>query len=614
MKYHLPIRRTVMSIVAVLACLSTVQANDSRINPDTVYTVDYEIPSYIIPAQTEANKRMLEKARNLRSGRNLLERLLSLNENTTAVLQGSSTDFAGCSDEEYKEYYDGIEVDGSRCVIHYNKDGDMTSITGNFRTIDNLDVTPTITEAAALQAALDDIGAEEYAWENTSSRDKALSVSYPKGDLVVYAKSDKIALAYKFGIASTIPNKDYYVYVDAHKGNIIKKISASCMSNATTTVTTVHSGQRTITTNYYSGDYRLRDFTRGNGIITLDCSTLNDYHSSDNTWNDLASYDRIALDAHWNAEATYDYYLNKLQRNSYDNSGSQVVSLVNNTDMGENAVWSPSLNAIKYGVGSNGPFVALDVTAHEFTHGVTGATSKLDYEGESGAINEGMSDVFSVCVENEAKPNSGDNIWVFGEDLKSGGYRNFRYPDCKMYYGYTWVTDSVDNYGVHTNSGVFSYWFYLLAEGGTGTNDAGTPYSVEGIGLDKAIEICYKMNTGYLQENSKYQDACRSSYLAAEQLGYSDYIDQIRNAWVAVGVDMPSNVNISGSSVLCSSEMYAVQNIPLPISYTLSWDVVGADSAYFSYSYSGYTCTVTPLALNLNKSAILRAHIMYSEF
>lgn len=84
MKIHLPIRRTVMLFVAVLACLIAAQANNSRINPDTVYTVDYEIPSYIIPAQTEANKRMLDKARNLRSGRNLLERLLSLNQNPSA--------------------------------------------------------------------------------------------------------------------------------------------------------------------------------------------------------------------------------------------------------------------------------------------------------------------------------------------------------------------------------------------------------------------------------------------------------------------------------------------------------------------------------------------------
>lgn len=608
MKNHLPIFRTAMLLIAVLACLSTVQANDSRINPDTVYTVDYEIPSYIIPAQTEANKRMLEKARNLRSGRNLLERLLSLNENTTAVLYDSSTDIVGGTHESYREYYNDIEVDGTRCVIHYNQDGEITSINGNFRTINNLNTTPAITEAAALQAALDDIGAEEYAWENTARRNSIFSTPYPQGTLVVYANSDLIALAYRFEIVSVRPYQEYAIFIDAQSGKVLAKYVTSCQFSATTTVNTVHSGSRPITTEYNSGNYMLRDYTRGNGIITLTGDNL-DYYSSDNTWGTMSNYDRIALDAHWGAGKTYDYFLEKFQRNSYDSFGGQIKLYVNDVLEGENASWHSSSHSIHYGRTTTAPFVDLDITAHEIMHGVTDYTSGLIYSGESGALDEAMSDVMAVCVEKYAKPNNGDSIWIFGENVKPGGVRNLSNPVCRFYKGTGWYDENGNEKDIHYLSGVFSYWFYLLAAGGSGTNEVGINYSVEGIGLDNAIRICYQMNKHHLRSNSNYFDACLSSYLAAEELGYSSYIEQIRNAWTAVGVEMLAHTYISGSSMVCGSTDYTYSIVSSP--YIFNLELVGPDAQNFAFITSGDTCTVTPLVSNQELNAFIQLSVLY---
>ena len=112
----------------------------------------------------------------------------------------------------------------------------------------------------------------------------------------------------------------------------------------------------------------------------------------------------------------------------------------------------------------------------------------------------------------------------------------YQQPD--TYKGTYWYTGTSDNGGVHTNSGVLNYWFYLLAHGGSGTNDKGTSFNVTGIGIDKAAAIAYKTLTTYFIPSSQYGDARRLSVKAAQDLyGVgSTEATQTTNAWVAVGV------------------------------------------------------------------------------
>lgn len=60
-------------------------------------------------------------------------------------------------------------------------------------------------------------------------------------------------------------------------------------------------------------------------------------------------------------------------------------------------------------------------------------------------------------------------------------------PD--TYQGANWHTANTDHGGVHTNSGVLNHWFYLLSVGGSGTNDLGNSYAIQGIGIDKAAKL-----------------------------------------------------------------------------------------------------------------------------
>ena len=333
--------------------------------------------------------------------------------------------------------------------------------------------------------------------------------------------------------------------------------------------------------------YKLRDYTRGSGIETYNYYFLQDYLSSDNTWTNMSTFDRSALDVHWGAEKTYDYYYNTFGRNSYNNSGGKIISRVNDMNFG-NACWETDLKRMHFGFLNNSernllldyPLVALDIIAHELTHGVTQETSGLVYQRESGALSEGMSDVFAVCVEKAVKPYKGNYIWYIGEDVVT--LRVLSNPTCKYYHGEGWVetnqTPTYDNdyCGVHINSGVFSYWFYLISMGGSGINQSNLNYPVQGIGLDNAIQICYLMNTSYLFPNATYDDAKSCSYLAAQALGYNSYIiDQLRKAWIDVGVESP-NLTINGNSIICNSASYHVDG--LPSGYSITWSFKNASS------------------------------------
>lgn len=386
------------------------------------------------------------------------------------------------------------------------------------------------------------------------------------------------------------------IYINACDGKVIEKRNAIC--NVSSTVTTTYSGSQTIESQYYFNNYRLRDYTRGNGIETYN-SFNNDYYSSDNTWVGMSNYDRAALDAHWGAEKTYDFYYNNYSRNSYDNNGAVIVSKVNYDDY-NNAGWNPSGHYLKYGFYDNLPLVALDIVAHEITHAVTGATSDLVYSGESGAINEGMSDVFAVCIENVVKPLNDYKIWQMGEDITV--FRDLRNPHCKYYNGTNWVNTSYpappnDYGGIHTNSGVFGYWFYLLAMGGNETNEAGINLPVNGIGLNNAINICYYMNTVYLTSTSDYQDAALCSYLAAEALGYGENVkNQINRAWVNVGVEEPMYY-VVGDSEPCGSSVYYVENLPNGYSVTWSSSVIVSSMMTSNFPYSNM-CMISNYGTN----------------
>lgn len=482
----------------------------------------------------------------------------------------SDKDALGFENHKFQQTVNGIPVEYGMINMLVKK-GKVVSQNGVwFKNIPaTVEKRAGISEANALNSALAYVGATSYKWQNAEEEaflkndtKDANATFYPKGKLVYYndpadVNAKKLTLAYKFDVYASEPVSRQEVYVDAKTGKVLGTNALILETNAPGTAVTAYSGNQSIVADQVSAtSYRLRETGRNGGTAIetynlkqgTNYSRATDFTDTDNTWNNVnTSKDQYATDAHWGAEKTVDYLKAKFNRNSIDNNHFAIKSYVHYSRNYFNAFWDGS--RMTYGDGSstngNKPLTALDVCAHEIGHGMTTKTANLVYQKESGALNEAFSDILGNSVEFWARPTQAS--WKLGEDF-SYVIRDMANPnaygDPDTYGGTYWVNpnctpSSTNDYcGVHTNSGVLNFWYYLLVNGGSGTNDKGFAYNVTGVGLDKAAQIAYRTLTTYLTSTSTYANARTYSLQAAADLygAGSAEVTQTTNAWNAVGV------------------------------------------------------------------------------
>lgn len=316
-----------------------------------------------------------------------------------------------------------------------------------------------------------------------------------------------------------------------------------------------------------------------NGLVTHEDHIRGATHDGSNGANE-AFNDDIALDAHWGASVVYDYWKQIHNRLSYDNKNTSIRSYVHYGPAYDNAFWNGSV--MTYGDGSGTinpiggfrPLTSLDVCGHEIGHGVCSFTADLVYQGESGAMNEALSDIWAANIEHFAKTKIDATLqyqeFQIGEQIAADniGLRRMdnpkAYSNPDTYGGVNWQdpnctpTLANDECGVHNNSGVLNHWYYLLVKGPkstTGlptytddgiadngsTENAGNNYGAlpEFIGLDfaKAEQIAYLMELS-LTPNATYADARVAAINAAKALygACSQEEKSTTDAWFAVGV------------------------------------------------------------------------------
>ncbi|MDR2911462.1 MAG: M4 family metallopeptidase [Bacteroidales bacterium] len=499
----------------------------------------------------------------------------------------------------YEQTIAGYPVEFTAWNVHV-KNGSVISMNGDIVDAPNFDVVFSIPEKEALQAALNYIGAEIYMWQD-EDEDKTLKLIkndenatyYPTGIKVITPakpnlNKNKLRTAYKFNIFSKKPYSRKMVYVDAQTGEILFDLSLIHFSDEVGVAHTQYSGEQEITTELNGEVYRLRDNTRGNGIHTLNINdsyytyAATDFTDDDNDWNNVnAQQDEYATDAHFATTVTYDYYYNIHDRNSIDGNGYMLLSYVHfnlveayGFQNNINAAWTGDYmiygdGGMHYSGNLITPLTTVDICGHEVTHGLTSNTANLVYEYESGALNEGFSDIFGSAIEFYATPDSAD--WLIGEDI---GYvmRSMQNPNGYFlpdtYHGTYWVYGNQDYGGVHTNSAVLSYWFYLLCEGGTGTNDHGNAYNVTPIGMEKAEQIAFKMLTEYLSPTSQFYDAYYYAIEATNELfgACSPETKSVGDAFYAVGVIDEPFVNAVSIGFTASETEFC--NAPAEVTFT----------------------------------------------
>ncbi|HXD92047.1 MAG TPA: M4 family metallopeptidase, partial [Bacteroidia bacterium] len=394
----------------------------------------------------------------------------------------------------------------------------------------------------------------------------------------------------------------------AQSGEILDSKSLICNTDVVGSAVTMYSGTVTMTSdNTGTNAYRLRETGRGLGINTYNMNNTTNYTQTDftntsSTWN-LPGTDQAAADAHWGAEKTYDYYKNIHNRNSIDGNGYALNSYMHYSTNFVNAYWDGT--EMTYGDGdvSQGflMMTALDVCGHEITHGLTSFTSMLNGGGtdEASALNEGNSDIFGTTIENYARPNQWD--WIIGGDItcttagvpNHAGIRdmsnpkNIGQPNCYM--GTNWDP----NGECHNNNGPFIYWYYLLCQGGSGTNDIGSVWNVTGITMAEAKFIAFRGNTVYFTQNTTYADARTAMIEAATDLYgiCSQELASTTNAWYAVGVGaaatgsgVPTAAFLADNTMSCS--------VPLTVNFTNN--TTGATTYNWSFGDGATSTTAAP--------------------
>lgn len=329
----------------------------------------------------------------------------------------------------------------------------------------------------------------------------------------------------------------------------------------------------------YTGLYMNIHFTSWQDFELTDTAyyPISDLTAGSHPWSDtkgnsgsytISMEKNPAVDAHWGMQKTHDFYTNVFNRSSYDNQGSVVKNYVNAGDQFNASAVPDPYNYMQYGMGDGqymNPVVGIDVMGHEFTHMVTehNGNGGLDYQGESGALNESFSDIFGTSIEFYAKGQ--DANWSMGEGimLASPGYfRSMAQPKLAQnpdtYEGQYWKDPTnlqEDNGGVHYNSGVQNKWFYLLTQGGSGTNDKGDAYTVTGLGIAKAQQIAYHNLTTYILPQSQYMDAYEGSLQSVLDL-YGNGTDtttqeykSVKQAWYAVGIGDGATTSVNEIAV-----------------------------------------------------------------
>ena len=511
----------------------------------------------------------------------------------------------------WQQMFKGVPVLGGEGIMHLSG-AKLYALTDQFVANLSVDVTPAITSAEAEHAALTSLNCPSCTARATST----LWVGRFDGiDRLVYRVTLRIDANATTG---ALPDKQI-VFIDAHNSSVVAQYG----DLQTATGTTLYRGNVTIATSAANGTRLLEDIGRRVGTFDFrNGTTAFRLTDTDDVWNDTSQ--RAANDVHFASEAVMDYLRVVHGRNGIDGSGGPGVinaaapgggtlkfGSVHYGSAYNNAFWDGQKIVTGDGDGNVfGPLVSLDIIGHEWFHGVTQYTAHLTYNAESGALNESISDVFGAMIERNVQ---GENAktWMIGEDAYTpripgdalrymNNPRQGGQPD---YYADRYI-GSADNGGVHTNSGIANYAFYLAAKGGS-HRLGGT---MTGIGADAAQRIWYRALTTYLTSAADFTAARAGTTRAAQDLfGVSSaQALAVQTAWCFVGVgSCPAFEQMVNGGFEANTVPWSVSGTGTFIVASGNTPKTGAGNAYLGGSANAAGAIYQQIAIPRGSSPVL---------
>src|SRR6476620_492017 len=255
-----------------------------------------------------------------------------------------------------------------------------------------------------------------------------------------------------------------------------------------------------------------------------------------------ATGDPAVDEAHDGVQASLALFKEVFGRDSYDGRGAAVVATVHYQRDYDNAFWDG--DQLVFGDGDGKVFdrftKPVDVLGHELSHAVTQFSANLTYQGQSGALNESISDVFGSCLKQRLLGQTADQAdWLIGEGIflpsvQGRALRSMAEPgtayddptlgkDPQVATMADYVDTQDDNGGVHTNSGIPNKAFHLAATGIGGTS------------WDGAGTIWYAALTSGISADTDFAAFATATVTAAEAVS-PEAAEVVRSAWEQVGV------------------------------------------------------------------------------
>ncbi|MER5888016.1 M4 family metallopeptidase [Streptomyces sp. NPDC001941] len=531
----------------------------------------------------------------------------------------------GSASVRFDRTYKGLPAYGGDVVVRVGQDGGFRSLATGAQASAAVSTEPALAASRASRVS------------KAAFRGSVGSVSAPR--LAVQLRGSDATLVWETVVSGVRPDRTpsrLHVLVDARSGEVVRTSdevstfaaqgaagrgsaaaapgAGSAAAAVAGTGASIYSGRVALDVTQSGSGYSMQDPSHGNGYTTnlnhATSGTGTVFTSSSGTFGNGSTSDPASAgaDAHYGAAKTYDYYKNVQGRSGIFGDGRGVPSRTHYGNAYVNAFWDGTQMTYGDGQGNARPLVELDVAGHEMSHGVSGALTGWDETGETGAMNEGTSDIFGTMVEFYANNPVDTPDYTMGELINiNGDNKPLRYmynpsldgqsPNC-------WNSNN-GSLDPHYSMGPLNHWFFLAAVGsgdhGYGNSPTCNNSTVTGLGNDKAAKIWYKALASYANSAENYHQARIDSLKAAADL-YGTHCAEYNTvdaAWAAVSVTGADPVPGSCNGQPGTPSVTNPGNQSTAVGTAVSLRVQASDPAGKTLTYSA---TGLPAGLTINAS------------
>ncbi len=458
---------------------------------------------------------------------------LGLEAENALSVKKSATDRSGNLHTRYQQTFKNIPVWGHEIIMHEDNQGRLRGISGNLVKSISHDL-PSSPSLLPKYTSVDALHFAKQVYSiNTNITTDASLYENEKSELVIYIDDTQTAQLvyyvnfYTDSTAGGQPARPYFL-IDAQSLTIIKQWEGLTHAKVGT-----GPGGNTKTGSYeYGTDLDNLDVSVSGSTCTMSNtnvksvnlnhgtsgSTAYSYTCYRNTFKQINGAFSPINDAHYFGGVVYDMY------SDWSDTAPlsfQLTMRVHYSVNYQNAFWNGSSMTFGDGYSTFYPFVSLDLSAHEVSHGFTEQNSGLIYSGQSGGINEAFSDMAGEAAEFFLH---GSNDWRVGADIYKAAGAALRYMNNPPADGVSiyHADDYYDGLDVHYSSGVFNKAFYLLA-------------TTSGWDTRKAFDVMVRANQNYWTPSTDFVAGACGAINAAND-SYYDFMD-VHAAFTAVGVE-----------------------------------------------------------------------------